>query len=94
MDTEIFQQIALMLILLQFLNHFQEAIIPYFLLKYARKVKAAHPNSLILFSVLLLTETFCCPRLKLRRIFILLTELSFYLNLSVLLNPHHKINIT
>ncbi|XP_059485668.1 anoctamin-10 isoform X2 [Neocloeon triangulifer] len=31
-------QIALMLILLQFLNHFQEAIIPYFLLKYARKV--------------------------------------------------------
>lgn len=54
MGTEILQQIALMLILLQFLNHFQEAIIPYFLLKYARKVKAAHPNSLILFSVLLL----------------------------------------
>ncbi|XP_065353093.1 anoctamin-10 isoform X3 [Cloeon dipterum] len=42
-------QIALMLILLQFLNHFQEAIIPYFLLKHARKVKEAHLNGVIFF---------------------------------------------
>lgn len=61
-----------MLILLQFLNHFQEAIIPYFLLKYARKVKATHANALFLFSVLMLIENFCSPHLKLRRLFILL----------------------